>query len=104
MKRKQKRYESEQEILDAIDRAHERIAELKRTAVTELWLVDNCAAEQKRTGEGCYDHDHQGKADTAFRSIERLENQKIPKLGQALAAFRTQTMPFCGEDKGVVLQ
>lgn len=90
MKRKQTRYTSEQEILDAID----------RTKASLVALRDEASRLDKT---------HCGMADEErLRNIEkkvrRIEDTRLPKLKNTLAAFRTETMAFCGSDKGVVLQ
>ena len=94
MKRKQTRYTSEAEILEAIDAAKSKLEELRKDAtVIQEWI---------RLNRG-----HLVGKDDELRKIEgkvrRIEDVRLPKLKNALAAFRTELMPFT-QDRGVVLQ
>lgn len=85
MKRKQTRYESEQLIIDRIDATKSKLLALRKEAE---------ALDQTKFYERLKDID---------AKCRRIEDTTLPKLKNALAAFRTETMPFCGDDKAVVL-
>ncbi len=115
--RKQKRFESEQEITALIDKARAELeaipsieAEHLRFAACLLkWMNDNpvesCTTDEQR---GCW---HQmwnwqkafkDDAEKVTGRVPRLVS-KLEKLKQTLAAFNTMTMPgIVGDDQGVV--
>lgn len=89
MNKKQTRYTTEQQIIDKIDAVKKR----------RLDFISECEHLEK-IERGVDDEDRLGKL---RKSVVRIEESTLPKLKDTLAAFRTDTMAFCGDDKGVVL-
>ncbi len=71
-----RRFKTEQQILSAIDRAHERMAEYGR-----LFSAAKNEAAEVRYG----------------RNINRIENCVLPHLGRKLSEFRTETFRFTND-------
>ena len=92
MKRKQTRYTSEAQILEAIDAAKSKLEELRKESL-EL-------TQEAKIGRFGGAKERLLKVEAAVR---RIEDVRLPKLKSALAAFRTELMPFT-QDRGVVLQ
>ena len=97
MKRKQTRYTSEAQILEAIDAAKSKLEELRNEAIViKEWIRLNRGEVGHLLGK-----------DDELRKIEdkvrRIEDVRLPKLKNALAEFRTEVMPFT-QDRGVVLK
>jgi hypothetical protein len=80
--RKQKRYTTEQQILDAIDEAHQRHDELI-----------------KQSNECPFPED----AAKFAKAAHRIEDVRLPKLKNALAEFRTGVLESITTDRAVVL-
>lgn len=89
MKKKQTRFTTEQQIIDKIDSV-----KAKRL---------NCIAECERLEKIERGVDDEDRLNKLRKSVVRIEESTLPKLKDTLAAFRTDTMAFCGDDKGVVL-
>lgn len=85
MKRRQKRYGSEEEILAAINKAKSNMAKLRVKLATDKKLTDE-----------------QVLAINA--RVRTYENATIPNLITTLAAFRTMLLPGITEDNAVVLE
>ena len=100
MKRKQTRYTSEAQILKAIDKYNQKAIEL----LAQSEEADRNAHELLKYNS----MSEVGKYELAMskklkRSSARIMDKKLPQLKNALAAFRTELMPFT-QDRGVVLQ
>lgn len=123
-KRPQKRYTSERAILADIYK-------LEREATALLKEIHELNSNHKTLFRECSDlHDkaenassdqqakelHEqanlmghnaelSKAEAIKKNVtrENILNQHLPRLGQALAAFRTGTFEFVGSDKGVTI-
>lgn len=123
MKRKQKRYTEEQQILDAIDRAKAKAQECLTNAVECDRIVEACRKQiaaleakleslnDKQNRQVMADIDalkyqERFKADEAKRLSARrirIEQVKLPSLKRTLAAFKTNLLSIT-DDPGVVLQ
>jgi multidrug resistance efflux pump len=124
MKRRQKRFTTEAAIISKIDsnlkRAEWLFSESVRLddfAVTEYHRIPALEDGMESLKGKALDkaraeiHEIKKAADKAKeqsakhnKSRNRILSGKLPKLKNALAEFRTVTMPFCGDDKGVVLK
>lgn len=101
MPKKQKRFKSEQAILEAID-AMDKKQKDKYAEADELELIAKNMAQNKVFQR----HEIQWKlacAEKARRSAGRAASKKV-ELGKALSGFRTLLLPLTGnEDTSVVL-
>jgi hypothetical protein len=111
MKREQKRYATEQVILDAMEAAKHRAAALEKKALEldgERLMARNNAAKADADGtiDGEFWRDQMQefalKADALRRAANSLKDTKVRNLGEKLAALRTEVMPFMGGDNSVV--
>lgn len=126
MKRKQTRYTTEKQILDRIDELTNRSDELLQEALKEDMAagvaleqikklsmeVDrlNEAGRRKEAGDVGMQINKlqferkqcQERSAKANKSRNTIKDCTLPRMGQVLAAFRTEPMCFCGNDKGVV--
>ncbi len=84
MKRKQKRYSSEHEIIIKIDKAKSEMAKIRTRIATNKKLTEEqlLALDVK---------------------VRRIENSTLPNLKNMLAAFRTKLLPGITDDPAVVL-
>ncbi len=87
-KRKQTRFTTEQEILDAIDAAHERMIRLMGESL------------EMEKSDLPYKDEELAKLN---KRRHRIEDVQLPKLKNALAAFRTITMESIVDGPEVVL-
>jgi hypothetical protein len=87
-KRKQTRFTTEQEILDAIDARKLKVEELMKLSL-----------ELEKSGD-TYTQD---RLVTTNKQRHRIENVQLPKLKNALAAFRTIPMESIVDGPEVVL-
>lgn len=124
MNTKQKRWTSEQQILDAIDAESQRATALTQEA-QELDNKADCAMdnakrlyfELSRTALSVNERvEKQNQMDNfallakncrrqakkKMKSATRILDVKLKKLGAVLAAFRTEAMSFLGNDVAVV--
>ncbi len=83
MKRKQKRYASEEEILRAIKMAKGRMSKL-RVKLATTHMTDEQVVN-------------------ATKAVRCLEDSTIPNLVRTLAAFNTRLLPGITDDPAVVL-
>ncbi len=88
---KKRRYKSEQQILSAIDRAHERLA---KYGVLHDYTED-VMKELIRNGEPTGPQRETLK--TCTRNMDRIRNQVLPHLGRKLSEMRTETFSFAGD-------
>lgn len=112
--RRKKVWSSEDQILAAIDKkkelmekkrslAEEKNLEAKRLAI-EAQEAEDEGRPQHAKGLRLSFQKRQSEAKQAERAYVRLQDKTIPRLGEALAAMRTQTMPeLIGRYKGVVI-
>lgn len=121
--KKQKRYESEQEIMDEIDQdrarairlgieADEQEAKAKDHAKKADYLASvperALARAESEAGGNEASHRHHSKAcfaksEELRKKVNRVMEKKLPALGRTLAAFRTAPMvQICGKDEAVV--
>ena len=114
MKRPQKRFPNEAAIVAAIDAVHQRIQEKKN----EIQIL-NMEINQKRIAYRVLSEsksievraeamanlveaqEQEQQVVRINKAIKRLEETKLPHLGQVLSEFRTQPMSFL-EDPSVV--
>jgi uncharacterized protein YceH (UPF0502 family) len=89
MKRRQKRFTTEAAIIGEID--------LKKKTADEL-LVRSIDLDK------FHDNRSRDESEKLNKRRNRILQVQLPRLKNALAEFRTVTMPFCGDDKGVVLK
>lgn len=93
MAKRQKKWNSEAEILKAIDSAHRKLERMRKAAQLQLdceELYRGCDATESRNAKEM--------ADQLLGKIKRLQETRLPKLGQLLSEFRT--IPL-GEINGV---
>ena len=90
MKKKQTRFTTEQQIIDKIDETKSKLKSIQ----------EECEHYECLSFRNTDDEDRLNKL---RKSAVRIEDATLPKLKNTLAAFRTETMAFCGDDKGVVL-
>lgn len=93
-KRKQKRWTSEEQVLEAIKSSRE----LQKLAIYEAdELRRSASAFTKLNQPGLREEiaDRREKADKAVERAERYES-KIVELGRKLAQFRTELLPLDG--------
>lgn len=104
---KQKRYENEKQILEEIQRTHDQINHLRE----ESEILDSFAeAMREHPHFLAFNSDIIESLDD-YRELARkrrkragqLEEHRLPRLGQALAAIRTGTFPEIVQDESVVL-
>lgn len=121
--KKQKRYESEQEIIDQIDQdraravrlgieADEQESQAKDHAKKADFLASvnerDLAQFEAKTGGNEASHRHHSKtcfakSEELRKKVNRIMEKKLPALGRTLAAFRTAPMvQICGKDEAVV--
>lgn len=85
---KKRRFRTEQQILSAIDRAHERLAKYgvlhDRTEDVKkaLILKGESVSVQNETLKTC------------IRNMKRIKNCVLPHLGRKLSEMRTETFSF----------
>lgn len=116
-KRKQKRFETEVSINRAIDTQKERMAQLLKEAEQDDARADSLfrdahalslshILEDKQHANAMTDEakDVRKAAQDKRNSAHRIETNKLPRLKQTLAAFRTITLPGMDSEKPVVLQ
>jgi len=114
MKRPQKRFPNEAAIVAAIDAVHQRIADKKKEiealnkAINEKRTVYKLLSESKSVevrAEAMANlieaQEQEQQVVRINKAIKRLEETKLPHLGQVLSEFRTQPMSFL-EDPSVV--
>ena len=103
MKRKQKRYVNEREILNEIDSRNSQITERAAQADTDerrgLELCRSGGEETREAGKMLIAQAYQIRSVT-IPNIER----KLEALKGALAAFKTELLPGMGKDRGVVIE
>jgi hypothetical protein len=98
MKRKQKHYTSEQQIIDKIDEAREKSDSLNRQAE----LLESNSAEAIKNGNTHLINELRKQAITCRKQARRIEEVKLPLLGEALSEFRTAPIiPILGQDLSV---
>lgn len=98
----QKRWKSEKQIMDEIDRLHARHAEKVKESEANDAKADELYKEASEA-ECPYglrvDADHcRARAIRCRRTAQLIMEQKLPKMKRILAAFRTQPMAFLEDD------
>lgn len=85
---RRRRYKSEDQILKAIDRAHERL--------TKYGLLHDCTKDAMavliKSGDSVSTHKETIK--TCIRNMDRIKYQVLPHLGRKLSEMRTETFSF----------
>lgn len=114
MKRQQKRYTTEEEILTAINELHKKAQDLFTEAIAEDRAAAGCLEEIKtmtkdRMSEAeqmvinKLNHmrtQHMERSVKLNKSRNTILNAKLPRIKETLAAFKTAPMPFL-EDQSV---
>ena len=120
MKRKQKRFTKEDQLIQSIDRYREKAVTLLEQAFAEDRAADSCLAEitkleglknamnlnkiKPMINKARYDWEkHKEESKKLNKSRNRILESTLPRYGQALSAFRTEVLAFT-DDKGLVLQ
>jgi len=110
--RGQKHYETEQQILDDIEASRKKITVLENEAA----VLDASAAEMFQRVDDPKNNDadrnwlkesahhKRDEANHARAKVTSLLENRIPQLGQTLAAFRTEPMFFMAGDRSTVIQ
>lgn len=98
-----KRYTSEQQILDDIEKAKRRSSEKLREAEQ---LEEEYAAMQRMTAKGIqidWEAFHYIKAQIPKlrKTAASLIDVRLPKLGKKLSEFRTMTLPGMTDDESI---
>ena len=106
-KRFNKKYEIEAEIGKLKRRARQKTMEAQDFDLQVATHIDESRAVGALPGDRQF-HTEQAdhirkKSDKLRRSVEIINDVKIPMLGRTLAAFQTNTL-FPGDDQAVVLQ
>lgn len=106
-----RRYSSEQEILDAIDAAHKKAAALDVEAhdfdLLKEEAIGNAIKSADEGADGMAEfwrdkmHEYKSLAAKRRRSADNLRDKKCLELGRLLSAFRTEPMAFLAGDRGV---
>ena len=102
------RYHNEEQILAAIEREKQRAVDLLKQSEDQKSEGKRLAKLASKMTSGTVEHAEMIEdSDWAFKQSKRLfksssniMDKKLPKLGQKLAQFRTQTMPFVGKNNG----
>jgi hypothetical protein len=115
MKRRQIRFETEQEILQAIDAAkikaadcltraidRDKVADISREMISKEWSKTKPNMLEVGRLEVVI-RNNRDEARKLSRQRNTIENVKLPKLKNALSAFRTGLLSIT-QDPGVVLQ
>lgn len=117
MKRKQKHYTNEQQILDDIDCkvqeaieclneaiSKDRVADHHRQLLTALNGLEPTEKVVQAISHSKIELEN-ARSDSEKLSMRRnrIEQTQLPKLKNALAAFRTQTLPGITNDRAVVV-
>ena len=108
----QKRYESEQEIIDAIDTAKVQVAQLEVQAAEFDRLKSEAAANSAKADEDLQPgpaefwkdqmHEFKKKAEKLRKRVNSINGSKLISLKERLAEFRTEPMNFMGGDNSIV--
>lgn len=96
--RKRKRFNSEQQILDEIERIGSESSTLMTHGLKSEAEAKACLRDESRASEHA---DAAAVLEMALKTISRAERlkNKLPKLGEKLSEIRTATMEFvkdCG--------
>jgi hypothetical protein len=104
---KQKRYAKASEIEVDIFKLRRDMFKMSKEAeklecdVRENYKIGHERGSQRHIDQG--DECRKAK-EKILRRIKRIENNQIPRLKDTLAALKTETFQFMGEDKSVVKQ
>lgn len=107
---KKRKFKTEKQILDAIDKVCNAAKEnLRKAELLEESSQTHFKIAAVSKYPEAYAHEHQGKVDLEdsllFRKrATRQIEVRAKKLKQVLAEFQTVPMPFLGNDIGVVMQ
>ena len=122
--KRQTRFTTERQILDRIDDAKLSIEELFKDAVKEDQASQQCLdniryktdkmdrsnsqsikekIQLEINSEDFKMKQHRERSVKLNKRRNSIINVTLPRLKDTLAAFKTETMAFCGDDKGVVL-
>jgi hypothetical protein len=107
--KKQKRYESEQEILDAIIAAQLKATQYEKDACQIDLLKDDAIKLSNREGATPGDLQYwreqvdflREKAERLRQRSNRIKDMKMIELKNKLSEFQTEPMPFLGLDRSV---
>lgn len=118
MKRRQTRLTTEEQITGRIDELKKRVELLLKSSIAEDGMAERGLSEIKRLSQSrnitnavqeqinslaIEINKHRDSAVKMNKSRHRIEDATLPKLKDALAAFRTETLAFSKDDPGVVL-
>ena len=99
-KRAQKRFSTEADINAAIDDANRDVIWCNQ----EAEIIDKWAdVLRDYPTRGMQLRELRDKAEKLRKRANNIVDAKLKKLKNAMAAMKTQTMPFIGEDKSVVV-
>lgn len=109
MKQRHRVYTKEEDILAAIDRAKERLADAKAECVElqnrikgyRRTLAKTRSANTRAQASMGLDFCER-QSDRISKYVHSVEDVTLPRLKRTLAAFRTKTFDFMGDYRGVV--
>lgn len=110
--KQRKRFEREQEILDAIDAAKNKVAEYMKEAAgfdhLKAEAALKSAKEEQIEGDAfCAQFwrdqmdEYKKKAEKKHQQANRIRDVRLKELGEKLAQMRTEPMMFLAGDKSV---
>lgn len=106
---KHKAWQSEEEIIAAIDRALDAVQECRTRCEALKMQITDCrgalsrAKKAERIGQLKSELEDLWKDhDRITKRARSLEDTTLPRLKRTLAAFRTRTFDFMGDYQGVV--
>ncbi len=85
------RYRSEEQIIKAIDRAHERLA---KYGVLHDVTQEQIRKSIKEGSSSAFIGDQKLTVEKCVRNMNRIRNQVLPHLGEKLSEFRTMMLPL----------
>lgn len=98
MKKPQKRYETANQIRDAIDKYRAKAQKLRDSAHALDLVAEQFAAVGGQSEQVAFNRD---QADKKRESASRIERKTLTKLKDKLAEFNTNLMPFMGDDRSI---